>query len=283
MRTRALIATAVPVCLALDAGPRPREPEPGLPSARPVRPGGCGHPVHHAPPAPRHHRRGAAVGRCLRLVVHARARVGPDLLRSHRPRTQRGRAGRQQGGAAARLPARDRRVRALERRPGPVRPQDRPERRRRHAVQRSGQPGQQHHRDDHRPGRQRAAAQLRGLRPRGPGRDARRHVLGLRRVRPVHHPLRPSRSGDPETVAHRRHPAARAHRARAEQGHGGADHHPERPDPGRHHAGRARRTRRTEVQERLRAPHRHRRPADACLARVRLPPPQHRRTHHRGQ
>ena len=112
-------------------------------------------------------------------------------------------------------------------------------RRRRHPVLGAGQHRRQHRRDDRRPERQPAVRRPRRVRLRGPGRPAGRHVLGVRRVRPVHHPLRPQRPAAAAALAVRRLAAGGAGQPRAEQGHGGPDGHPRRPDPGRHHAVRA--------------------------------------------
>ena len=74
----------------------------------------------------------------------------------------------------------------------------------------------------------------RRLRPRGPGRDARRQLLGLRRVRPVHHPLH--REGPRNPAVSRRYDGtlpARAEEPGAEPRHGGPDDHPRRQDAGR--------------------------------------------------
>ena len=77
------------------------------------------------------------------------------------------------------------------------------------------------------------------LRLRGPCRDEGRHVLGVGRVRAVHHPLQPGRPADPAAVAVQRGTASRAGQPGAEQGHGGPDDHPGRDHAGRHDAVRA--------------------------------------------
>ena len=84
--------------------------------------------------------------------------------------------------------------------------------------------------------RQRAGPGPRRLRLRGPGGAARRHLLGVRRVRPVHHPLRLDRRADrrlspldgslPHELA----------QPGPQPRHGGADDHARRHDAGRHDA-----------------------------------------------
>jgi hypothetical protein len=61
--------------------------------------------------------------------------------------------------------------------------------RQRASVLRSREQRQPHRRDDRGPERPRAGQRPERLRPRGPRRDEGRLVLGLRRVRPVHHAL----------------------------------------------------------------------------------------------
>lgn len=155
-------------------------------------------------------------------------RLGHPHLRTDRPRTERR---REQARTAAEVHPEHRRIRSGPRSRCPV-AHHLVARGRPHALQRPGHLAGQHRRDDHRPGRQRAAGQRLPLRARGIGRDAGRDLLGQRRIRPVHHLLRSFRTPLPL----RRNAASRAGESRSQSRNGRTDHHARRPHTGRHHA-----------------------------------------------
>ena len=157
-------------------------------------------------------------------------------------------------------------------------------RRGRHALQRPGQPARRHRREDRRPERERPAGVGERLRLRRSGRAEGRHLLGVRRVRPLHHPLRPRRPRDRAPLAVRRLAARRAEVPRAEQGHGRPRADAGRPDARRRHAvGAAAAGPDEEARQRHHAADRHRRPAHPRHPRVPLPARRPRHDEHRGQ